>query len=386
MQPDTGRAEQRERFAAVYQLLDAAIDGQIFPGCAFGVLQGTSILALDGLGRQTYQADSALIEPSTVYDLASLTKVLATTPMAMLLTELGQLALDQPLGEILPEFLNSSTANQTALDQDARNRVTLRHLLAHSSGLAGYARLFEKCGSPEQLLKTCLGMPLQHAPGSHSEYSDIGFILLGHALEKLSGETIDSFCRREIYEPLGMDRTGYLPARDQWPGIPPTEDDRSFRHRVIQGEVQDENCWVLGGVSGHAGLFGNVADVLKFSAAVLLSLKGVGPKQEDRALFQAETTRLFASRSELPPGSSRALGWDTPSSPSSAGQFFHPTSIGHLGYAGTSVWIDIVDEVVVALLTNRTWPFRQDQRIREIRPLFHDRVRQAISASNTNVG
>jgi CubicO group peptidase (beta-lactamase class C family) len=152
--------------------------------------------------------------------------------------------------------------------------------------------------------------------------------------------------------------------------IPPTEDDQSFRHRVIQGEVQDENCWVLGGVSGHAGLFGDALDILKFSLAVL--------SPASSRLFEPETISLFASRVNEPAGSSRALGWDTPSAPSSSGVFFSTDSIGHLGYAGTSLWIDREAGCAVVLLSNRTWPTRNNQKIKDLRPVFHDAVRKLV--------
>jgi CubicO group peptidase (beta-lactamase class C family) len=262
-----------------------------------------------------------------------------------------------------------------------RARVTLRHLLAHASGLPGYARLFETERTPEALLHACLSMPLQHPPGVHSEYSDLGFILLGKALETISGESIDTFCRREVFTICGMDNTCFLPDASLRPHIPPTEKDMTFRHRVIQGEVQDENCFVLGGVSGHAGLFGNALDVLRFAAALLDSADGA----HKNSLFQRETVSLFSARVALPPGSSRALGWDTPSASSysetsSSGTLFSAHSIGHLGYAGTSLWIDLDARIAITLLSNRTWPDRQNQAIRTLRPRFHDMICTALQS------
>lgn len=378
MQPESGRnlpprnATERTAFSAVYDLLQEAISDKIFPGCAFGVLQGSNIRILDALGRQTYDSDAPSIEPSSVFDLASLTKVLATTSMAMLLFDRQQLNLDQPLTDILPEFASGTAP--AGIDEDARHSVTIRHLLAHCSGLAGYARLFEFAHSREELLNACLHMPLEHLPSAVAEYSDIGFILLGRALETLAGETIDNFCRREVFAPLQMNHTGFLPSPDTWPSIPPTERDTAFRLRIIQGEVQDENCWVMGGISGHAGLFGNVLDALKFARCLIAPASSA----DDKLLFRPDTIKLFSTRTGMPPASSRALGWDTPSSPSSSGNYFSSDSIGHLGYAGTSIWIDRVKGVAVVLLTNRTWPSRDNQGIRRIRPIFHDRIWQAL--------
>ena len=377
--PQMAIANQRALFPQVYALLQQAVADHVFPGCTFGVLaqgiDGLEIIALDAVGRQRYEEDTPLILPDTVYDLASVTKVVATTAMAMLLHERGAYDLDLPLHSILPEFGSDGQ----------RGRVTLRHLLAHASGVPGYARLFESHSTAEGLMLACLTLPLEHAPGEYSEYSDIGFILLGKALEGIAGESIDTFCQREIFSRCNMHHSFFRPQAILKLQIPPTEDDTTFRHRVIQGEVQDENCYVLGGVSGHAGLFGNALDVLRFAATVLHT----SGTSEERALFQPQTVKLFAERQELPPGSSRALGWDTPSSshggPSSSGTMFTSQSIGHLGYAGTSLWIDLASQVAIVLLTNRTWPSRENQKIRKVRPLFHDAVRNALKVERTNV-
>jgi CubicO group peptidase (beta-lactamase class C family) len=174
-----------------------------------------------------------------------------------------------------------------------------------------------------------------------------------------------------------MSSTSFCPAPDLRNLIPPTEQDSTFRHRCIQGQVQDENAWVLGGVAGHAGLFSNVVDLLRFSAEILDSAGKTLPSVKIANLFDASTVEYFARRQQ-PEGSSRALGWDTPSQKSASGQYFSPQSIGHLGYSGCSLWIDLEAGVAVVLLTNRTWPDRLCQRIREVRPAFHDAVREAL--------
>jgi serine-type D-Ala-D-Ala carboxypeptidase len=347
---------QRQRFAAAYSVLEQGISQQAFPGAAIGVLVGGEVLALDGIGEFTYGQSREAVNASTVYDLASVTKVIATTSMAMLLYQEGRLSLDQPLVQIFPAFCEGET------DGEARGQVTLRMLLAHSSGLPGYARLFEVARDREALLNACLRLPLEAAPGSRAEYSDPGFILLGRALEVLAGESLEDFCSREVFTPLGMTSTCFRPPADWRSAIPPTEEDLTFRQRIIQGEVQDENCFVLGGAGGHAGLFSNALDPLLYAQSLF-----------DRQLFTPETIRLFTTRA-LPAASSRALGWDTPSQPSSSGRFFSRHSAGHLGYAGTSLWIDFERQLAVVLLTNRTWPHRQTQAIRTIRPAFHDAV------------
>ena len=353
---------QRLQFAGAYSVLDQAVSEQAFPGAAFGVLSRGQVLALDGVGGFTYDQATTPVTASTVYDLASLTKVIATTSMAMLLHQNGALSLDQSLAQLLPGFAEGEAAGS------ARRAVTLRMLLAHASGLPGYVRFFEETGGREELLDACLKLPLETSPGSHAEYSDPGFILLGRALEILAGEELESFCAREIFAPLGMSSTCFRPPADWRLAIPPTEDDTTFRHRVIQGEVQDENCSILGGVGGHAGLFSNALDPLLYAGCLL------GKDQR----FAPATVELFTTRAGLPPESSRALGWDTPSQPSSSGRFFSRHSAGHLGYAGTSLWIDFERQLAVVLLTNRTWPRRHNQAIRAVRPAFHDAVMESL--------
>lgn len=365
------QADPGSRFSAAYGVLDAAIAAHAFPGCAFGVLAGGEVVLQAARGRFTYEQDSRAISPATIYDLASVSKVVATTAIAMLLWQQGRLDLDVPLGNLLPDFLTGRTAD------DPARRVTVRHLLAHSSGLPGYVEFFRTLTTPTALRQACLRLSIEAEPGTRAEYSDPGFILLGNALEVMLGESIATWAHREIFEPLGMASTFFCPAPQLRNLIPPTEEDTTFRHRRIQGEVQDENAWVLGGVAGHAGLFSDVPDLLRFAAEVLSSANGKLPARGRANLFESRTVEYFGLRQE-PAGSSRALGWDTPSPKSSSGWRFSPHSIGHLGYSGCSLWIDLDGAVAVILLTNRTWPSRQSQLIREVRPSFHDAVRKAL--------
>lgn len=360
--------EGRQRFAAAHAVLEQAVRDRAFPGAAYGILLDGEIVALEATGRFTYQPASPEVTPSTVFDLASLTKVIATTAIAMLLYDRRILSLDARLGEILPGFVIGMEPGS------GKVRVTLRSLLAHSSGLPGYARLFEQHHSPEAMLRATLHLPLEVPPDTRAEYSDIGFILLGKALEVLSGDLLSRFFAREIAAPLGLETARFCPPIASRSQIPPTEDDKTFRHRIIQGEVQDENCFALGNAAGNAGLFSNAADVLRFAACILAK----GRTSDGRQLFQPETVRLFATRQTIPEGTSRALGWDTPTPPSSSGRFFSAESIGHLGYAGTSLWIDPARSLAVVLLTNRTWPDRSNDAIRAIRPAFHDAIAEAL--------
>jgi len=375
-------SDGRQRFRAAREVLERAVADRVFPGAAWGVVLDGEVVALDAVGRFTYDADSPEVTPGTVFDVASLTKVMATTSMAMLLHDKGRghknrapeeqrgvLDLEARLGDILPGFVVGMEHGSH------KERVTLRMLLAHSSGLPGYGRLFEQHHAPEGILRTALQVPLEAEPGTRTEYSDIGFILLGKALEVLSGDLAARYFAREIAAPLGLETARYCPPADWRPHIPPTEDDRIYRGRIIQGEVQDENCYALGGVAGHAGLFSNALDVLRFAACILAE----GRAPHGRHLLQPETVRLFTTRQSQPAGTSRALGWDTPSEPSSAGKHFSQRSIGHLGYAGTSLWIDPEHKLAAVLLTNRTWPDRSNKAIQEVRPAFHDAIAEGMT-------
>jgi serine-type D-Ala-D-Ala carboxypeptidase len=353
------------QFRAAYQVLDEAIAARAFPGCAFGVLAEDRVVLQDARGHFTYENAESPVTAETVFDVASLTKVVATTAAAMLLYQRGQIDLETPLGEFLPGFVVGREAG------DLARGVTLRNVLAHNSGLPGYVQFFKTAKTPASLFRECLQLKLEAEPGSRAEYSDPGFILLGKALTVTVREPLPAWLRREVFRPLGMNSTGFCPPRTAWNSIPPTEEDTTFRHRRIQGEVQDENAWVLKGAAGHAGLFSNVPDLLRFAGAIL------DAGMSGSALFEQRTVEFFAHRQE-PAGSTRAIGWDTPSENSSAGKYFAQHSIGHLGYSGCSLWIDLDARVAVVLLTNRTWPDRSSQLIKAVRPAFHDAVREAL--------
>jgi CubicO group peptidase (beta-lactamase class C family) len=351
---------QDEQFQPAFAVLRSAIAQRAFPGAAVAIAQHGKLIAHKGLGHFTYDATSPAITAETVYDLASVTKVIATTAACMILYDRSLLKLDQCLVDLLPDF---------ASDDPRRRQVTLRMLLAHSSGLPAYIKLFQTAHNKDELLQQALQIPLTAGPGSRAEYSDIGFILLGQALEKLSSEPLDQFCQREIFAKLNLAPTCFNPPASLKLAIPPTEDDRTFRHRLIQGEVNDENASVMGGVAGHAGCFSTALDVSLFAQCML---QGGSP------LVKKETMEIFTRRQDSPPGSSHALGWDTPSQPSQSGKYFSSRSYGHLGYTGTSLWIDPDRQLSVTLLTNRTWPDRSSQSIKQIRPAFHDAVIEAL--------
>src|SRR5208337_1050286 len=354
-------AAQDDRFRNAFSIVGNAIAARTFPACSLAVTFRGELVAYKTIGRFTYDPASAEVTTASLFDLASLTKVVATTAMAMILYERGLLDLEAPVTAIAPEFAGHGSG-----DDPRRREITLRMLLAHSSGLPAYEKLFLRAQTREDLLQAAFTTPLAAAPGARAEYSDIGFIILGIALERL-----DAFCQREIFGPLGMTHTTFNPAPALKNSIPPTADDRSFRHRIIQGEVQDENASVLGGIAGHAGLFSTAEDLAIFAHAML---NGGHP------ILRSSTVELFSRRESAPAGTSRALGWDTPSAASQSGKYFSPRSFGHLGYTGASLWIDPDRQLSISLLTNRTWPDCQNQAIKQVRPAFHDAVMEALGA------
>jgi serine-type D-Ala-D-Ala carboxypeptidase len=366
-----------------------AIAGHVFPAASLAVTYRGKLVALQSFGKLVYENDLEVAPPlsrslrqggdfdvdvtvDTLFDLASVTKAVATTTMAMILYERGLLELEAPVSGTIPEFLTGD---------ERRGAVTFRMLLAHSSGLPAYEKLFLKTRSLDELLDAAFTTPLTADPGTHAEYSDIGFIILGVALERIAAEPLNAFCQREIFGPLGMSSTTFNPPQQIRKNIPPSADERenaanprsTFRNRIVQGEVQDENAFVLGGVAGHAGLFSTAQDVARFGQ---MMLSGGNP------VLRPRTIALFTQRESSPAGTSRALGWDTPSAPSQSGKYFGPRSYGHLGYTGTSLWIDPDRQLSIALLTNRTWPDCSNQAIKLVRPRIHDAVVEAINSSS----
>jgi CubicO group peptidase (beta-lactamase class C family) len=350
---------QEQRFVKAFGLIEEAIAGCAFPGAALAVTFGDELVAWRGFGRFTYEADSPAVTSETVWDLASLTKPLATTSMAMLLHERGKLPLDAPVVEWLPEFAEAD---------DRRREVTVRMLLAHSSGLPAHRKLYLEAAGREAMLAAAKRVPLEAAPGTRVEYSDIGFMVLGELLERVAGERLDAFCMREIFSALKLNLR-FSPQLMVKELIPPTAIDADYRRRVIQGEVQDENASAMGGVAGHAGLFGDALSVARFAECML---RGGAP------IFRRETVALFTARQAEPAGSSRTLGWDTPTPPSQSGRRFSARSFGHLGYTGTSLWCDPERALTVTLLTNRTWPDVANQAIKQVRPAVHDAIADAL--------
>ena len=361
--PVPAHEQQDAVFAPAFELIQQAITDRVFPAASVAITHHSNLVGLKAFGRFTYEADSPEATTATVFDLASVTKVLATTSMAMILYERGLLDLDLPVAAVAAEFGG---------EDPRRDAVTLRMLLSHSSGLPAYEKLFQRSKTRDDILSAAFATPLSADPGEHAAYSDIGFIILGVALERIADEPLDRFCQHAVFGPLAMTHTAFNPPSAWRASIPPTVNDQSFRNRIIQGEVQDENASVMGGVAGHAGLFANAEDLAIFAHAMLSG---------GRPVVRPETLALFMRREPSPPGTSRALGWDTPSSPSQSGKYLSANSFGHLGYTGTSLWIDPQRQLSITLLTNRTWPDCGNQAIKQLRPKFHDAVIESLKCT-----
>ena len=357
-----------ERLEQAADLLERAVADGATPGGVLLVARRGAVVLDHAAGRLTYDEGSLATTPSTIYDLASLTKVIATTTLLMRRVEADALDLDAAAASYLPELKESAVGG-----------ATLRDLLAHSSGLPCCTELFRELGEDldrdearGRYLEHIAGTELAVARRERAIYSDLGVLLLGEILERGSDRGLALQVEEEVLEPLGLIDTGYVPPEELRERIAPTEFD-SWRGRLPHGEVHDENTLALGGIAPHAGLFGTARDVAVLGQAMLN-----GGVYGERRLADSETVALFTRRAELVPGSSRALGWDTPSDPSSAGRYFSARSFGHTGFTGTSLWIDPELDLIVVLLTNRVHPTRENIAIRRLRPAIHDAVVLAV--------
>jgi CubicO group peptidase (beta-lactamase class C family) len=373
MKLENARAPEEVGFSAeglvrVQEVVARAIENGTAPGAVVVVARRGKIVLERAFGRTTYEKDAGKVTPDTLYDIASVTKVVITTTLAMILYERGLLDLDSPVVRYVPEFRG-----------EGKDEVLVKDLLAHSGGLLWWTDLYQtfEGKTPEEsrrgYLSTIYAMPLDYAPRSKTVYSDLGILLLGEVLERVTGKGLEDLANEEVLGPLGMSDTRYRPPASLRSRIAPTEVD-PWRGRLVHGEVHDENAFGLGGVAPHAGLFSTARDLAAF-AQMMLNGGAFGGHR----LLKPETIALFTRRADRVPGSSRALGWDTPSPPSSAGALFSASSYGHTGFTGTSLWIDPERELFAILLTNRVHPTRENPKITELRPAFHDAVMEAIA-------
>jgi beta-N-acetylhexosaminidase len=361
-------AEMIGRLENAYALLDHAVADGAFPGGVLAV-GWKNQLAVHPFGQLTAGSKSRKVAEDSIYDVASLTKPIVTTTAAMMLAQQKCLDLDTPVESYLPSFAASAKSDPHS---SWRHRVTVRMLLLHNSGLPAHRDFYKEAKGHNAILAQVLAEPLVRELGAQVEYSDLGFILLGEIVERLTGESLDVFAKRHIFELLGMDHSTFNPSRSSRADIAPTEMDKAYRKRLVWGEVHDENAWAMGGIAGHAGLFSTARDVAIFAQMILN-----GGIYAHRRLLARATIEAFTSRVTIG-NSARALGWDVPTEGSSSGRYFSSRSFGHTGFAGTSLWIDPERQLFVILLTNRVNPMRANDKIRQVRPALHDAVMESL--------
>jgi beta-N-acetylhexosaminidase len=368
-------SEMEDRLHPVFGLLDGFVTAGAFPGGVLAVGYHDQ-LAVHPFGSLTRDAKAPQVTENTIYDLASLTKVVVTTTSAMMLVQQKRLDLDAPIERYLPEF---SVATKSDPNPSWRAQITVRMLMLHDSGLPAHRDFYKEAKGHDAVLAKILAEPLVHEPGTQVEYSDLGFILLGEIIERLTGETLQQFAKGHIFAPLGTSDTMYNPTASLRARIAPTELDTEFRKRLLRGEVHDENAFAFGGVSGNAGLFSTARDTAAFAQMLLNG----GIYAHHRLLARA-TIQEFTAR-QVVGDSARTLGWDVPTPPNSAaGHYFSPSAYGHTGFTGTSLWIDPERDLFVVLLTNRVNPTRTNEQIRLARPTIHDAILQALGLVNTS--
>jgi len=362
---DNGRVEA---------LLNKGVVEGVYPGAVLLVAFEGEVL-LKHVGNRTLVPEVLPMEKDTIFDLASLTKPLATTLAVMKLFDSAQIELDQPLEDLLSKVFPRE-----------KKAITPRLLLSHSAGFADWKPFYLELDhirreeKKRRLKDVLLNIPLAYPSGKGTLYSDLGFMMLEWVVEEIAGMKLPQFLRRHFYDPLGLNKTFFyengVPLRFGEDQFAATED-CPWRKKVLKGIVHDENAYAFGGYSGHAGLFGNAREIYTLVSLLIEHYRG-----ERENYLRPETVRAFFRKQDLVEGSTWALGWDTPSSEnSSSGRCFSKRSVGHLGFTGTSVWIDLEQDIIVIFLTNRVHPTRKNEKIKVFRPVLHDRVMEELGLS-----
>jgi CubicO group peptidase (beta-lactamase class C family) len=348
-------------FEEADRIVLSAINDSAFPGAVLLVMKEGTVLYEKAYGHFTYDNTSTPVSVNTIFDLASATKVIATTTAAMICVDRGLFELEDKAARYIPEFKKNN-----------KGHISIKNLLLHNSGLPSWKQYYRMYNRAEDVLSDIYSSALEYQTNSKMIYSDLGIITIGKIIEKVTGKSLDDFCRDEIFVPLGMRNTFFNPSAEIKNKTAPTELDNYWRMRLLQGEVHDETASLLNGIAGHAGLFSTASDVSK----VLKMLLDQG-EYENTRMIKPETVNKFTRKySAL---STRALGWDTKSAAgSSAGILFSSLAFGHTGYTGTSVWADPLGKIAVVFLTNRVYPTRNNLKIIKVRPLLHDAVIKAI--------
>jgi serine-type D-Ala-D-Ala carboxypeptidase len=395
-----GGFEKMKKGQGITTVLQRGIDDAVFPGAVALVAQGGKVVFFEHVGNRSLVPERAPMNRDTLFDLASLTKVMATIPAIMKLVDQGRVALDDPLSKLI-----------LSADLGEKRDLTLRLLLTHSAGLIDWKPFFERLREHPMkerkrlLRESIIQEPFAYEPAKGSIYSDLGFMLLDWMIEERTEETLPEFVEKRFFGPLGLKRTCFRGTSEEGnPPCPPfikggkgplpqplppgegrplegvakdefaATEDCPWRKRVLQGEVHDDNAWTLGGYSGHAGLFSTAEEIFVFADVLRDHYSG---KRDD--FFKTRTVREFFRRQYIVKGSDWALGWDTRAlEGSSAGKYFSRDSVGHTGFTGTSIWMDLEKDVIAILLSNRVHPKRDNDKIKQFRPVFHDAVMEEL--------
>ncbi len=372
-------------FSGVDRVLNAGVEEGMFPGAVVLVGQGERVLYRRAAGWRSLEPERAPLSEETIYDCASLTKPLVTTVALMLLVKEGILGLDDPVMRFFPDF-----------SRQGKEALSVRQLLSHSSGLPAWRHYYqdlmqqtadEKSGclldarhAREYVYSQLVREPLAAPPGQRAVYSDLGFMLLGFLVEHLGGCALDDYCQEKIFRALGLRDTFFINLEKRTRAKDRREKQRfaptercAWRGRVLCAEVHDDNAYVMGGVAGHAGMFSTSDDLHRLVSCLIACYQGT------QTFVPSAVVREFWTRDGRVPDSTWALGWDTPSAHhSSAGELFSSHSVGHLGFTGTSVWIDLDRQIHVILLSNRVHPRRENDKIKAFRPRLHNAVMRAV--------
>ncbi len=352
------------RLREVSEFIKKAISEKAFPGAVFLVARNGVIVAHEAYGKAV-SIPSELSKPmklDTIFDAGSVTKPVATATSLMILLEKGKGLLDDPVNLYIPEYTG-----------EGKEKTTLHNLLTHTAGIPDPIQLYKRCKTREDFLREICQTKLECPPGSKVIYSCLGFILLTFIIEKVAGESLASFSRREIFSPLGMKETLFNPPEKLRDRIAATER-CSWRGRIIIGEVHDENAFGMGGVSGNAGLFSTAQDLAIFGQTFL----NKGAYGHNRIL-RPSTVNLMTKNHTVGLEEPRGLGWGLKADKESqAGELLSPLTFGHTGFPGVSLWVDPVNKLITVLMTNRVHPTRENESILRVRPIFHNIIASSI--------
>ncbi len=366
-------------FSAVDRIIENGVNSQAYPSAVLIVGNSKGILYQNAYGRLTYSDSSEVTTTRTIYDLASVTKVIATTAAIMRLYDDGKIDINAPVYQYIPEFNNNSKSD-----------ITVFNLLVHNSGLKAWTPFYldPNMDSPQKVKDAIYNCSKEYETGSRTLYSDYNAFLLGEIVERISGKKLDLYCKEKIFNKLDMSDTYFLVPISEDYRIAPTENDTYWRNQLLVGYVHDEFAAMLEGVSGNAGLFSTGPDLFIFMQMMLntgryTDARRMSPQALQDTMFKSSTVELFTAKvTSLGYSNTRALGWETKPEPTkyppACGNRFSANCFGHTGYTGTSVWCDKEKDLIVIFLTNRVYPNRTSEEVRSIRPKIHDEVSKIL--------